>query len=159
MFITLAEGIQFIKKQVLENKSLTQDLYVPIQATYHGMPTETPFDLQQEVKNEDEKTVSVSSTPKVLLLQGNAGSGKSVFCQDLITHLWKSYREDDPIPLFIALPQCEDPLEHAIEETLSNYGFTEEQIGTLKKNYQFNFILDGYDELHQFKNLYVSNRL
>jgi predicted NACHT family NTPase len=137
MFVTLAEGIQFIKKQVLGNKSSTQDLYIPIQATYHGMPTETPFDLQQEimqffhpnkqqeVRNQDEKAVSVSSIPKVLLLQGDAGSGKSVFCQDLIAYLWQSYHEGDPIPLFVALPQCEAPTEHAIEETLSNYGFTE----------------------------------
>ncbi len=158
-------------KRILENKSDAQQLYISAQATYHNLPTKTPFDLQQEIiqffnsnveqeiKLEDEKRAPYLSSHKLLLLQGNAGSGKSVFCQDLSTHLWQNYREGDPIPLFISLPQCEDPIEQVIEETLENYGFTEEQITTLKKEYQFNFILDGYDELHQFKNLYVSNRL
>ncbi len=49
MFTTLSEGIQSIKKKILENKSDAQQLYISAQATYHNLPNETPFDLQQEI--------------------------------------------------------------------------------------------------------------
>jgi hypothetical protein len=97
--------------------------------------------------------------PKVLLLLGDAGSGKSVFCQDLIRQLWKNYQKGDAIPVWISLPELENPTDKAIEEALANYGFKSEEIVTLKKEQKFIFILDAFDEIHQWKNLYVSNKL
>ncbi len=174
MFTTIQEGIQAIQKQVLSDTPPEHALYIPAQGKRTTYATEDAFDLHQAVSeflkfpalniidqkdSKDQKTPVVDNGRKVLLLLGDTGSGKSLFCQDLITRLWQSYKPGNPIPLFISLARLQDPIGNVIEETLISYGFSAEQIATLKKEQQFIFVLDGYDEIHQFKNLYVTNKL
>ncbi len=185
MFTTIQEGIQAIQKQVLSDTSPEYALYIPAQGKRTTYATEDAFDLHQAVSeflkfmipspllgeggrrpdeglqkdSKDQKTPIVDNGRKILLLLGDTGSGKSLFCQDLIARLWQNYKLGNPIPLFISLARLQDPIENAIEETLAAYGFSAEQIATLKKEQQFIFVLDGYDEIHQFKNLYVTNKL
>ncbi len=174
MFTTIQEGIQAIQKQVLSDTPPEHVLYIPAQGKRTTYATEDAFDLYPAVNeflkfpalnivdqknSKDQKTQVVDNGRKVLLLLGDTGSGKSLFCQDLVTRLWQSYKPGNPIPLFISLARLQDPVDNAIEETLTNYGFSAEQIATLKKEQPFIFVLDGYDEIHQFKNLYVTNKL
>ncbi len=179
MFTTLQEGIAAIQKQILSDTPPEQALYIPAQGTHTTVRDEKPFDLYQALSEfvvfdnkiiADEKdskssvdqkaiVVKTETRRKVLLLLGETGSGKSVFCQDLIARLWQNYKLGMPIPLFIPLARLQDPINNAITETFTEYGFSVEQIATLKAEQQFIFILDGYDEIHQLKNLYVTNRL
>ncbi len=187
MFTTIQEGIQAIQKQVLSDTPLERALYIPAQGKRTTYATEDAFDLypavseflkfenpsplvgeggrrsdeglQKDSKDQKQLISPTDSCRKVLLLLGDTGSGKSLFCQDLITRLWQSYKPGNPIPLFVSLARLQDPIENAIEEALAAYGFSVEQIATLKKEQQFIFVLDGYDEIHQFKNLYVTNKL
>ncbi len=185
MFTTIQEGIAAIQKQILSDTPPEHALYILAQGKRTTYATEDAFDLHQAVSeflkfmlpsslvgesvrrtdeglqkdSKDQKTLIVDNGRKVLLLLGDTGSGKSLFCQDLITRLWQNYKPGNPISLFISLARLQDPIDNAIEETLTNYGFTLEHIATLKKEQQFIFVLDGYDEIHQFKNLYVTNKL
>ena len=63
------------------------------------------------------------------------------------------------IPLYIPLVNLTNPKLRAIEETLENIGFSKEQITSLKKSHKFIFILDGYDEVYEFINLHLTNKL
>ncbi len=187
MFATNQEGIQAIQKQILADTPPEHALYIPAQGKRTTYVTEDAFDLHQAVSeflkfqdpsplegeggrrsdeglqkdSKDQKQLipTTNSRRKVLLLLGDTGSGKSLFCQDLVTRLWQNYKPGNPIPLFISLSRLQNPLDNAIEETLAAYGFSAEQIATLKKEQQFIFVLDGYDEIHLFKNLYVTNKL
>src|SRR5437764_8465472 len=94
-----------------------------------------------------------------MLLLGDSGSGKSLYTQGLVAKKWQSYAPKQCIPLSISLPSLKNPLEQAIEETLQKAGLTTSEIKQLKQENQFLFIFDGYDEIRQIKNLYVSNRL
>jgi hypothetical protein len=111
------------------------------------------FDLQEEV------TRFLTSDKKVLLLLGNAGLGKSLFCQTLATVVWHRYKMGGVIPLFISLPSLRDPLKSAIPETLKEFGFTDLEVDELRQKRQFVFILDGFDEINQWHNLYATNQL
>ncbi|MCX8566579.1 MAG: WD40 repeat [Glomeribacter sp. 1016415] len=95
---------------------------------------------------------------KVILLAGNSGAGKTTFNRLLEKHLWENKKADDAIPLFIALPSIDKPEHDLIAKALKKRGLSELQIQKLKKE-KFVFILDGYDEIHQTQNLYVSNSI
>ena len=101
------------------------------------------------------------SDTKVLLLQGAAGGGKSLFLRQLEQNLWRSYHPGRPIPLFISLPTLANPTHHAIEQVLQSYGCSPEEIREFKteKEYSFVFLLDGFDEIRTEKNLYQENQL
>ncbi len=97
---------------------------------------------------------------KVILLTGDSGAGKTTFNRRLEKHLWDHKKEDDAIPLFISLPSIDKPEHDLIAKALKKSGLSELQIQKLKKeNQRFIFILDGYDEIRQTQNLYVSNSL
>ncbi len=95
---------------------------------------------------------------KVILLTGDSGAGKTTFNRRLEKHLWEHKKEDDAIPLFISLPSIEKPEQDLIAKALKKRGLSEFQIQKLKKE-KFVFILDGYDEIRQTQNLYVSNAI
>ncbi len=104
--------------------------------------------------------VFLQSDKQVLLLTGESGAGKSTFNRILEKQLWKRRKEVDHIPLFIALPTVDHPEQDLIAKALKKRGLSELQIQKLKKEKQrFIFILDGYDELRQTQNLYLSNQI
>ncbi len=97
---------------------------------------------------------------KVILLTGDSGAGKTTFNRILEKELWKKKREHDAIPLFISLANIDKPEHDLIPKALRKKGLSEFQIHLLKKEKQkFVFILDGYDEIRQTQNLYLSNRI
>ena len=97
---------------------------------------------------------------KVLLLLGDALSGKSTYCYQLYHELWQTSSELKPIiPLYIRLAELSNPSERLIEESLEKQSLIHEQIEELKNAARFVVIIDGYDEWDKLQNLYVSNRL
>ncbi|UUM21030.1 NACHT domain-containing protein [Mycoavidus sp. SF9855] len=97
---------------------------------------------------------------QVILLTGDSGAGKTTFNRCLEKHLWDHKKADDAIPLFISLPSIDKPEHDLIAKALKKRGLSEFQIQKLKKeNQRFVFILDGYDEIRQTQNLYVSNAI
>src|SRR5579864_9310315 len=116
MFENLESGIKAIQAEIAKQIPDEHALYVKAQGRrYLHLRDEEPFDLSEAVSkfltfiksNEASSSAAVStvnsveSDPKVLLLMGDAGSGKSLFCQDLVLQLWKDYQSGKPIPLFI----------------------------------------------------------
>jgi hypothetical protein len=116
------------------------------------------FDLQTQVEK------FLKGEKKVLLVLGDSGSGKSLYCQQLASALFRQFqnslsnKEAAPLPLLISLPRLKKT-SRAIAETLEDLGLSAEEIALLKNHQEFVFILDGYDELREWKNLYVTNRL
>ncbi|UAW63871.1 NACHT domain-containing protein [Mycoavidus sp. HKI] len=97
---------------------------------------------------------------RVILLKGDSGSGKTTFSRVLEKHLWENRKEaDEAIPLFISLASIDKPEHDLIGKALKKRGLSEYQIEKLKKKHKFVFILDGYDEIRQTRNLYLSNEI
>lgn len=96
-----------------------------------------------------------------LLLQGDAGAGKTTFCYYFALALWKAHEKginkDKPIPVLIPLITIEGVEKKLINEHLSNRGLDAGEILLLKNHFSFIFILEGYDERNVFKNFYKTN--
>ncbi len=152
MFATINEGVFALRSNMLtELKPETEIILEGIVSKGNSIVLDSVVDAW---------LIKETKSPKVLLLQGIAGSGKTQFCQKLTLRLWEQYRDNDnPIPLYITLPNLKNPTARAIEETLENVGFNQGQVAILKERYNFVVILDGYDELYEFTNLHLSNRL
>ncbi|BBE08560.1 WD40 repeat-containing protein [Mycoavidus cysteinexigens] len=122
--------------------------------------TSERFDLGEKVKE-----FLASEEKQVLLLLGEAGSGKSTFNRYLARSLWEEYSKNagtspSRIPLFIPLWSLNNPGANLIVEYLKKEGFSEKEISELKKNHQFIFILDGYDEIEDRAQMfYAKNEL
>ncbi|CAL5984403.1 Pentapeptide_repeats-containing protein [Hexamita inflata] len=94
---------------------------------------------------------------KVALIQGGAGTGKTIYCQYLITQLLQTQQIH---PLYINLPQLQNWQTQMVEETLAELRFSEVEVQKLRDSQkQLLFIVDGYDEIRSYKNLYASNGL
>ncbi len=146
-----------IRKSVFE-QSQNAELYIPLQGKHTTNSEERPFDLAEKIKQFFIFDDTNLSDPCVTLLMGDTGSGKSIFVQQLFNQLWQHRKSGDPIPLWIPLPELEYPFESAVEEVLKKQEFSESQIMKMKAKERFIFIVDGYDELHQFQNCYVTNK-
>lgn len=133
--------------------------YIPLKG---GTQIETPSSLCFDSATRVHAFLDQSDS-KVLLIQGGAGSGKSLFGRYMERDLWVKWGTDsDTIPLFISLSQTSDPYNNVIQKNLQSHHFSEEVINLLKDR-KFVFILDGLDEL-QVENLpsqgiLVSNKL
>ena len=57
------------------------------------------------------------------------------------------------VPLFVSLASLKDPATRVMEEVLSGYGVTEEEMQLLKAQ-EMIVVLDGYDELKIYQNIY-----
>ncbi len=131
----------------------TQQLYVEPRGKAILKGEAETFDLLSKVK-------ALLTNKQVVLLTGDAGAGKSTLNRLLEKQLWEKRAEQDAIPLFIALASMDKPEYDLIAQALKKKGLSEFQIQTLKKEQQpFIFILDGYDEIRQTQNLYLSNRI
>ena len=169
---SLDSELQELKVQYLAESQQTDifhaNLYVPAQgmATQHA-PEEEYFDLWERV----EKFIALDSPHRVCLIQGAAGAGKSTFNHYLATRLWEAYDKDTssnqhitrPIPVFIPLANLHDPTRHnqdLVAELFRTREWPEERISKARKQLQFVFILDGYDEIEKRdRNFYIDNRL
>ncbi|KAG0054827.1 hypothetical protein BGZ89_002548 [Linnemannia elongata] len=85
----------------------------------------------------------LSGSGQVLLLLGDSGAGKSTFNLELEQTLWKAYKRDRAIPLYINLPAIDNPQQ-----------FSDVHTQELKQNRQFIIICDEYDESQLKKNIY-----
>ncbi len=157
MELTYEGYIRDLKEKFLMTSD-NNPLYIPLHAKFTTNPEEESFDLADKLKQFFVFDENNTNNPKVMLLMGDTGSGKSVFSQQLYQQLWKHYKSGDPIPLWIPLPELDNPFESAAEEVLKKYGFDDSQITEMKAKERFIFLVDGYDELHQFQNCYVTNK-
>ncbi len=104
----------------------------------------------------------LSSKKKVLLLLGEAGSGKSTFNRHLTRMLWDEYKQSpaSPIPIFIALAEHTPSSADLIESYLLEQEFSPEAITVLRKEKRLVFILDGFDEIKdRAQEFYTQNKL
>jgi hypothetical protein len=140
------------------NSSLKKDLdiYIPMDCRLSASENQV-FSLMKMM----EDFLSQSTRQKLLLLHGLAGSGKSLFARSLEFLLWKEFVQGDQqtiIPIFISLAALKDPTRRAIQETLTEEGFSQTQIEKLR-NQRVLFIFDGFDEIQCKQNLYDGNKL
>jgi hypothetical protein len=138
--------------------------YVPLRASSTSQPSkpEEFFDLLDKVEAQlAENQTTRGKDPLYILLQGTAGSGKSLFLRRLELKLWQAHDADEtaPIPLYLSLPALLEPKTDAIREALGGIGLSNNVIEQLRQEAHFVFLLDGFDELGLAQNLYVTNRL
>ncbi|MCX8565524.1 MAG: WD40 repeat [Glomeribacter sp. 1016415] len=150
------DEVQQLRRARVNEWKKDERLYVePLgKATLHDTAT---FDLTEKV-NEFLR----NPKKKILLLLGDSGAGKSTFNRALEASLWHSYLNDPKqkrIPLFIALPEIDNPTHELVEKHLHLKGFSQKQIRELKQSHEFVFILDSYDESQQSGNLYRTNEI
>lgn len=96
------------------------------------------------------------SNLRVLLLKGDPGAGKTLFCQRLAHSIWENYRpHSGVIPLYVSLPTLKNPTQELISEALEPFEMTSREI----KSRKLVLILDGLDELPLGSELLKMNRL
>ncbi|KAF9122850.1 hypothetical protein BGW39_009459, partial [Mortierella sp. 14UC] len=131
-----------------------QRIYIPVMAKPNLQARDDSlFPLMDKVQK------FLAGQRQVFLVLGDSGAGKSIFNLELEHALWKDYKNDEPIPLYINLPYIDNPAQDLIEKQLQYHNFTEEQILELKQHHQFILICDGYDESQLTVNLHQANRL
>ncbi|KAF9147737.1 U3 snoRNP protein, partial [Linnemannia schmuckeri] len=96
---------------------------------------------------------------QVMLLMGDAGSGKSYFLQQLERELWNKYTgPNDSIPIRINLTDVENDSSDILGKVLKSKGFRTDHIQHLRRNRRhFILICDGYDEAQVQRNIYTRN--
>ena len=108
----------------------------------------------------------------ILLIQGDAGTGKSIMMRETENRFWRkeTFTQSGQliIPLLVILSEIKET-DRCLQEALKRYGFDDMLIETIldkgKKNergsseYFFLVLFDGYDELRKPVNLYEQNRL
>lgn len=152
----IGQKLEKLKDQVLKDEDVQKDLatYIPVLGSRSLFdPKEQTFDLDQAIND------FMKGDNKVFLLLGDSGAGKSTYLRYLENRLWKDWTPKKPIPLFISLPALKLPFKEAITEALTERGFNDAEQKDLKSKYSFLFLMDGYDELKQQKNLYEENQL
>ncbi|KAG0286702.1 hypothetical protein BGZ96_009247 [Linnemannia gamsii] len=100
----------------------------------------------------------LASNRRVMLILGDSGAGKSTFNKHLESLLLRTYKINDPIPLFVNLPAFEKPATDVMTEQLKEYNFSDAQILELKLHRKFVLICDGYDESQLAVNLHTTNK-
>jgi hypothetical protein len=104
--------------------------YVPLDGApdKHSTSDADSFELNSKIfefiESEEDKNV--------LLLHGQAGSGKSLFGRYLERSLWAYYDKGGVVPLVISLPSLAEPTHHVIEQALADYGWSTELINAFK---------------------------
>jgi WD40 repeat protein len=126
---------------------IERQIYV-LQTQHYILPDPTFINAVQNFLNNNQTT---------LLLLGQPGSGKTLFCyylmQSVIEHA------DKKISIYINLADIADSYTLFISKVLSSYGFNEEEIEVLKQNKQVIFIFDNYGVNKNLVNLHISQHL
>jgi len=130
--------------------------------------SETPTKLLLEFVRDFFKNPSAT----ILLLQGRAGSGKTIFGLNLAHKLNTEKKDElrlpsDAVIIFISLPGLNNPHDIFREYFSQKYGEnSENEIKKLKLRNNVYFIFDAYDEIDLFqkdisqvKNLYTTNKM
>ncbi|BBE09773.1 NB-ARC domain protein [Mycoavidus cysteinexigens] len=155
---TQIEELRAAYFNVLEEVDEIRDglaLYVPSEGQ-ETADSKTSFPLIDKVRE------FLSSNKKVLLLLGEAGSGKSTFNRHVTRLLWDEYHQSSttPIPIFIELAEHKLSSEDLIESYLLKQDFSPESINELRKEKRLVFILDGFDEIQdRTQAFYIHNKL
>ncbi|MDJ0652090.1 MAG: NACHT domain-containing protein [Simkaniaceae bacterium] len=128
-----------------------------------GAPLNDPATTLQN--NALQQFLNPQNQAPVWLIQGDAGTGKSIFLQLIEKKLWNDYKQGKSayLPIFVRLSEVKNP-GRCIEERLQNLHYSKKIIQEMKELGQegkstFLFIFDGYDELKAPKNLYNINKL
>ncbi len=164
----LGENIEEEYFSAWEESGEIQDglaMYVALQATTPA-DRNTTFNLDEAVTAFLTQKNDSGQKNQVLLLRGEAGSGKSTFNRQLARRLWREYgaataSDETPIALYISLPTLDQPNKNLLGQYLSaKCGFSPEQIEALRQSQRFILILDGYDEIPaEHRNLYADGKL
>jgi WD40 repeat protein len=102
----------------------------------------------------------LTSSQKVFLLLGAAGSGKSFCCHMLIKRLCQETQFSSYIPIYISLSKISNCRESFLERLLEiDYQLLPEHIFWLKQQDNVVFILDGFGEQGPLVNLIVTQQL
>ncbi|BBO59961.1 NACHT domain-containing protein [Mycoavidus sp. B2-EB] len=162
--VNLDSALEKLREQYLEG--LKEDNEVKDALSNYVAPEgmtlydSTRFDLKSKVQD------FLNSDKKVLLLLGEAGSGKSTFNRDLAVSLWEVYTQasavkNSPIPVFIQLSSSElKSKPNLVERFFEIQGFSKEQIKELQTKHRFVLILDGFDEIRdRQQDFYKDNQL
>ena len=81
-----------------------------------------------------------------------------MFLHILIRELLK--KEISIVPIFINLPSLKNPVHNVINEYLTSKGLKESEIETLRNsNTELLLLLDGYDEIKKYNNIYECSNL
>ncbi len=159
----LQENIQKLRAAYLDDLQQDREIkdalanYVSLEGML--VNDEKRFDLKSRVQD------FLDSDKKVLLLLGEAGSGKSTFNRHLAVSLWEVYSQADiaenmRIPVFIGLSSLSDSNQNLVSAFFEKQGFSKEQIKELQKKRRFVLILDGFDEIeHRQQAFYRDNGL
>lgn len=87
---------------------------------------------------------------KIMLVQGDLGSGKSIYMRLVEHQMWKAYERghSEFIPIYISLAECIDPY-NCIEELLKSSLAATSTYFSMKNEEggHFLFLLDGFDEV------------
>ena len=102
--------------------------------------------VEKRVDGIAEMRAFLGGSKPALLLLGDSGAGKSLFCQSLVDELWRNPTEW--VPLFIHLPLISLRPGIVFESYLKDQcRLSFEQIDVLKENIKILLILDAYDEM------------
>jgi WD40 repeat protein/uncharacterized protein YjbI with pentapeptide repeats len=133
--------------------------YIPLQGSYER--NGSPFDLSGKIFNEFIDQPEYGS----LLLVGEAGSGKTLFGQQLVLNWWQraTYAElaDQPLFFWVSLPglsmdEVGGSLLHThLTKDLNLSGDDVEEL--MQSNQRLVLTLDGYDEMPKRVNIYDAN--
>lgn len=158
------EKLAYFNERFREEYQGLPEPYIPLRGKERRDANAPVFEVNEKVGQ------FLQGPKKVLLLLGNAGSGKSRFTRELALNMEGILKvPSDYIPVFVQLPTLnrEQLLSSLIEDILryhlgDHYVFTRQQLDLLKEKLKILFILDSYDEAFpdkHFENLAVSNKL
>lgn len=141
-------------KQSKHNYSDDLNFYVPLTGCL-----ERNYSDKLDVENQLKQFVS-KKNKKIMLLLGQAGAGKSLFCQSMARKFLKDKAFDQNLVLYVSLTTLATPYQGLIKSALKPFNITDIEVEALKRaKVPMLLFLDGYDELSTHQNIYVTNQL
>ncbi|CAL6092883.1 Pentapeptide_repeats-containing protein [Hexamita inflata] len=153
--IEINKEIRKYQQQYYQDYTQSLAMYIP----QKGVQKYSDIQNQQKYIDVDKQVNSFIENEEatVMLIQGAAGTGKTMLCHWLIQNLLKTEKY---IPIYISLSQTENYLTNLVEESLQNMKINDnEHQQLINLQQQIILIIDGYDEIGCQKNLYNTNKL